>query len=850
MMKKMIVLLMFLVLAGSAFAVEELVFRGWLDNKDTLPVKDRNFTITAGSAGQLIYINSPASHISMGLYECGLIDYVRVCYDDTMWDENKSVRQSLIKIFTVPSEIEVTHTPEPADLLVGEESDVNVRIENLGEQDLIDLRYVLEVPDAFEILGYSGLTKKGNMLVKEIGRMTKSDVDFSFTVRAIDSFDENTFKANITFFDGFEKNTYNSDPVGIVSKHLIDPLMLFNATKINLDDTALFTLNLTNIADSSIDVDELTLDFPKGLQVIDYPSSMQKVSDRVYSWSDRLSKGAGDSFDFEVRGVLVGSSPVSLNAVYSEGSDVWTVRDERKAIDVYPLVRKLNVTFIYDKTTESFQESDFKIYIHNPNAEDEDTGEGLYFRDIEITVDTDLTHIPPIFIRRIGPEEFRIPYSFKIISPELSSRKDFPIRMTVTYKDPYGYVYTEEEDEKIRVDPVRGFDVDYDFSEKTVKSGEEATLTVTVTNKREVTLEDVVIYDLLPQSVLTEGIIKQTMNRMEPGRSYRVYTYKIIAPDVEMKKTMRLNTTIKYVYGDNSYTITKGTDFWVEPKGPGDKFKLKIEKSVPNKDFFRGEYMDLDYTVKNEDTEVFYGLVIEFPLQPECDIIGRTSYTVGNIYPGQKLTFDNIETIRPKVNGTVSLKKSVLHFTDKDGYRYSKTSNYINKEFEDGYIHGPMIIADKSAELVDGIINVTLVVENRGDTSSEVDILDYGRDWHVKMAPNERKVFAYSMEPNQTGKVAYDPMMVSYFYGALKFTTVSDPLVITIPAPKVIQDAQPPPEPEPEPPWWWRIILEKPIFVVVVLALLVFIFTYGFTYYNQVKEDRKKRKFEFREERK
>ncbi len=193
--------------------------------------------------------------------------------------------------------------------------------------------------------------------------------------------------------------------------------------------------------------------------------------------------------------------------------------------------------------------------------------------------------------------------------------------------------------------------------------------------------------------------------------------------------------------------------------------------------------MKFDYDIENTDAEKITDLVIELPVMQNFDSVGKRTWTVKSLTPGEKIRLEDIESIRAKYNKTLSIPGAVMHYKDSAGYSFNVSDSASSKLFSFGAILGPAFIINKSilkTNQLDSGNNVTikLIIRNVGNEQGNLKLTDLDKSWEfIGVSPGNDLVFNYSYIENRTGKFALNKAYANYS-GDLSYLTASN-VVIT-----------------------------------------------------------------------
>jgi len=755
-MKKIILLLILLFafpMLVSAVS-EKLVYNNWVYDSQSLNIDNQIFHVWLSKGASTVTVKFDDSYISLKKGECETKEYNKVCYNESDYDWDKREMKVRLRIYSLVPDIKLTRTTDKKTFLVDEEVTFTVKIDNSGGRAAINASYSDSFPSFVEITDTSGCTKIGSGIIWE-GRIGKGKTqEIEYTIKSNKEFNLKS-RGQFKYYDGSAIETIYSSQIHLIANHFFDIIESHNES-VFVGNAMEVKLNLTNNYDKRIEVNQLRLDIPKSVDIRKiYPFS--RADENVYTWEGDISENRTKKFSMKFDTRRVGIAVIFLTANITYG-DTTAIIEKMIEMPIRNVDMFINTNLEDDELLESDQEKNIKIWIQNPNPEVE-------FRNINFIVDTNVTFIQSIYFSKLNTTEQKKVIDFTFIAPNVTTITKFPFKIRVSYETEYGDRFFEElEIKNLRVEPVKELSIKHSFSKSRVEERDETRLTVKVKNNRDVDLDIIDIYDNSSILLAKEGVSSAVVS-IDKKKEVTVYSYLIKAPYVRNETKFAITTTANYEYDNKNHSDTKTSYITIIPK----KIKIDVSKKLVKKDdYYQGQVLELDYTLKNTEDEAVKDIIIYFLKQEEFDVMGREVYTIERLDPKEELKLGGLEKIRPKYNGSLKMGRTIVTYRDEDNNLYNSTSNTISLKVNRSYIQGPSIILKKIVpdQIKEGKkFGVELVAKNIGDSPVDVDITDYGKVWKTRLYKGQTKTYNYDMKVGKT--TLLEPAQARYNYFAM-----------------------------------------------------------------------------------
>ena len=347
----------------------------------------------------------------------------------TIW---KDVYQAVVDIWIIKGELEITRNIEKTKLLIGETSEVEVFLDNIGSNDVQNITYKDSYPSSIRITNIEGCSLNGNNI--EWSGDLKSNVknSCSYTLVGLESVKHNS-KAEASYFDGVSAQNAYSDEVEIeVQNYSLQVKTYLNKDKIEIGNSVNLSLALENINENQeIDVLSFKINVPPNLKILKKSRELTEKG-QTLSWRGNIGSEEKKNFTMELSTKRTGNVTIYLEEQYKVGG---FTRKFTKPID---LEIYCDCPMIKHQVSDKFvpgEENDFKVYIFNPSYENK-------FNDIKIDIFTNIPNADKISkaYSVLDKRKNIALFNKKIMVPE---KEVYYYNVSISYKSDYGQYFKE-----------------------------------------------------------------------------------------------------------------------------------------------------------------------------------------------------------------------------------------------------------------------------------------------------------------------------------------------------------------------------------------------------------------------
>ncbi len=774
-MTKLLLVLLLLLFATTAYAAEQLVLDRTVISGESITVEDRSYRLILGDNNQVLADYGTGS-LFVDNGTCRNDDIARICIDNIQIDIDTRIYDIEVRAFSRAPDITITREGDGVDIPVGQKMTIDVELENDGGIAR-EVEYVDTFPPEIELVSRDGGVIEGQSFVWR-GTLDEDEIEtFSYVIKPVKHTDQ-SLNAILNYWDGVQTRSIFSSVLKINTVPAIE-------TEVEVFDNELFigevtnaTITVTNKAPETRAVDSLDFKLSDGMVVTKKPFEFEKISSGLYRWTGEIKKrneslNTSKDFVFHIKALTEGSEFFTLSTQYTEAGEVITPvpLQETFTIKNKGIIVRTNLD---DDTMESGQSKQLKIWLQNLNPYVE-------IRDVNIKTNTDLTYLPDFYEEIIDAGDQLRLYDRKIFMPMVQSSTGYTLEVVVDYITEYDVPHTSTFKTTARVNQIEDLTITKTFGKSTLQGGEQTTVHVDVKNPRKTDIHQVFVSDTVPEELRTIGITENILS-IPSETTVRAYSYQLVAPRVGRSVVYSLGTEAQYsdvnngidFQQDDTYEVSESFDITVVPE----PFPITVTKRITDDTVFVGEHTRIEYEFKNPSTDKVASNIRVIPrLQQEIDQVGVASIDVPSLNPGETVIIEGEELVRFTSNGSQSLLPTEVRYENAHGFEFSVNSSSPSEKVKGVDFDGPAIrlireVPEEIGNTEDFV--VTLRATNKGETAAEVIVQDNGETFSERIGAGKTQTWTYTTLLPKAGTVDMQPASATYTYSGETYHTGSN----------------------------------------------------------------------------
>ncbi len=758
--------LLFLTIVSFSRA-EFLEYEGWIYNTKNIKLDETIYNILISENADSLLLSSSILTISVDRYKCGEINTRKICYNSSSYDSDIRDYKAYLTVLLLQPDIEITRTITNNILSIGESASFTVLLTNTGEADVEDVIFREELPDNIQIESVTGAIKE-NKTIYWKGNINEAETkEIKYKIKSIGEFDKE-IKASVQYYDGYEKKEIFSDSIRLYSTSVLDIEFESDKADYELNEEILFNITLSNQGDSDIKVTSLNIFFPEGIEIIKKDNDIVK-NNNTYVWRETINDNNSNTLEFTLSQKKVGVFFIILSGEYEYKGKIYNIENLKHGFLTHNEGIELTSSLNDVEYVNSNQKVLLFLKVENKNSFSK-------IKEIKLETLTDLGWFDNVTYGQIDINQTVFLLNNEIKIPSGTSEKTYNIKFNVTYKMESNETYSSTLENKIIVKPIQQLIVIPTISSYNVNEEEPITIYVNIKNPGINNLKEVLVDALIPDGFIVKGATSGygTVNK---SQETKVISFVVIPEKVDQQTSYSLVFSASYIEEGNEYLVSETKEIKVIPKIP----KVSVQKIISETSAYKGEMIDVSYSITNEDTTPISELVLRTTEAKEFDTYNLFLYYVPKLNPGEKITF-KAEQIRPKKIGIKNTERSILFFKDKYSREFNVSSGGVSVDIKEAEINGPSIYIEKSiskniieaGEKTELVINLT----NLGNKLATGYLTDYDKEIIIPLYNTE--IFRQNISFEKEGQYVIQRSVFNYTYENNEIKAYSNDLTITV----------------------------------------------------------------------
>jgi hypothetical protein len=538
------------VLLLSSVAFGDAIFEDQVYDNEVFVIDGVNHTAKYYPSNGKVSVRAGEDVLIMSVGDCQDIDILEYCIDGantTEIDDEKGYRvvgYIDISVTKQAPSISASSGLSASIIGVGEPVTLKVELENDGLERASDVSFKVKVPShvAFSAIS-AGMVNLGSQAVWSGAILPDEIKALSLTLKA----DEyNDF--NISF-EGYLVFKGENIPISLGNIHVkvITPVEFessISTESVILNEESVFTVLLTNNdATAPLELSELKIDVPKGLDVGEKTQSLRQSGD---SFITSGSIGAGKSESFFVKVKTMERGEYNISASF-EGVIHEKVFDARSSgllrvglADISPQV------IMTPSSAVAGDPVDVLVTIKNSGSRD--------ISSFDLDINSNIIPALHLVNQSIGAKESRTIYSKEIEVPEVEKETQYFVKVSGAHKNLAGSLLNFDAQKSISVSPKAQL---VDFIQDVSFDGKSVKVSLKIKSLKE-DLTDIDVVDSVPKGISTTGSLDGHIDMLKKGEEKDLFSYSIILPLTYKEKTVAVQRVFNARQADSDlYKLEK-----------------------------------------------------------------------------------------------------------------------------------------------------------------------------------------------------------------------------------------------------------------------------------------------------
>ena len=393
------------------------------------------------------------------------------------------------------------------DLIVGDTHTYEIRV--LPQANTANIRYQVSIPQGIEITNQRDFNRVGNNLVLERSIPSGWESTYRFDFRPINR-QAQGFDWSLTGTLGDQ----SINEAGNISMSFLDSYELLHTAPdtINLGETFTYRVNLTNLLDQSLDIEEIKIILPDGLEA-NRARQLRRDANVFTNSINRLNQDESGVFEIDLTPNRVGSQQINVDMNFSVGLE----RVQSSFSSTFE-VEGSSLAFILSSNKEMALIGSQVILtyeIRNPN-------EAFDYTDISTSITSSLGN-EDLITRRVRANSSEI-FSRVYTLPDEPTQVNFSF--TSTYLDEGGEQRSVTRNQQVSTTDRNFITITQEIDKELLAPGDDANIIVRIRNNLDETLRVESEDSYSTSAVSITGSNTRIIN-LEPRQETDLYAYNL-----------------------------------------------------------------------------------------------------------------------------------------------------------------------------------------------------------------------------------------------------------------------------------------------------------------------------------
>ncbi len=496
--KNMLIFVILLVLmAGTVIAGE--LFNKWIVSGSTFEFDGKDCSVKYyGQIGK-ISLKIGDDRIQIELGDCEDRDTISYCFekldqDKGEYKDGKAYPGVKLVFKTSEPNIKISRSFSTKKPKINEKVEVDVTIKNTGDVRATNLVLSEIFPLAIRLYTTTA-TPYGGGWKYETFLDPNDEKKFKYTFKPSEIIDyESVVHATYSYPAGTGET--DSDVVMVSVETPIDVYHNLSLDAVKIDEMSKYTIVIENTDTKDVDIDNLEIVFPFGVDLVSYSRDFTKEDSRRLTFSGEVRGGKKKILTAELRGNKDGEYDIQVDADFTSPTMSLSKQLTKKIIvsesDIVPF---LEITPHYVISDDMY-----KITAKLTNKLDS------IIRGVDVTISGPLIKTLKYTDEKLEEKETLILVDTKYIAPDIAA----PINLTVTMEGDYrdaknNNVYKFETTDFLNIKPAENIIEIFTEAPKGVSKGKDFEFKVYVKNLKSALLSDVSGAASIPKGIQVKG---------------------------------------------------------------------------------------------------------------------------------------------------------------------------------------------------------------------------------------------------------------------------------------------------------------------------------------------------------
>lgn len=418
------IMALLLVLAPAASAAySEQIFSGTKPSGSSFSADGINMSILLSSSKDQLTLFSDLETVIASNGTCSQGDKLTLCMDGTPPEYYNHTLQQLMSLATfrvelIKAKLNITRTTRATSFLIGESSDLEVKVQNTGGLDAQRILFSDHLDVFSKAVTAGACTVEQNSIIWKGSLRPDASFTCEYSITALNTTSK-SYQASVSYWDGYKNVSDSSSSVTFTVPDFVLKLQhTLNISTIQAGDTLNFSMNLSNTGNDTITIHNFSVMYPPSIL-----ADSEGFSSGAF-YQGPISKNSFKPFSLSIKPISSSDQPIVFMVDY-------TVKGVRKQMTrIFPLsveISQPEFEVEINDTLKRNQEGHLLVKIKNPSSR-------YSFENLRITLSGVISVEKTI--DSLGIKRFHIISDQGFIAP--SENGTYILELSATYDNEFG----------------------------------------------------------------------------------------------------------------------------------------------------------------------------------------------------------------------------------------------------------------------------------------------------------------------------------------------------------------------------------------------------------------------------
>lgn len=425
---------------------EESVYTGTVKHGEIIEISNSEFQFRIDFDSSKVVVDVDSSGLIIESGQCRIKNNFDICLKNISFSHRNltsylDIYQVDIQVYQIKSSVDITHTIDKSNILIGEEAIVELSVENIADLAAEDFTATILIPNSILVMETEGCKKSLDSIIFKENVQPSQIKKCTYKIKGV-SGDEFDLSANASYFNGIETISVDSSVSVKVYNNSLKISSSMDKDIFEVDDKFNLTIDVKNINDQyDLTLTTFNIKVPNNILILKKPKEMVK-NNQILSWRGTLNAEEQKNFTMVLQPQRTGNYSIAIESSYKISTFLRNEKHE-SIVEVgcdCPYI-------LYELSPEAYspgQKILLKAFLINPDI-------SRSFTNLKLSY---VTNIPDLqdfstSYQEIGPQESIEIFDSSFAAPTLEETYNFDIR--AVYESENKEIFFEKENIVVRI---------------------------------------------------------------------------------------------------------------------------------------------------------------------------------------------------------------------------------------------------------------------------------------------------------------------------------------------------------------------------------------------------------------